>query len=169
MKVRYLFVRLNLAVLVFIMAGCVHLPPVPSPPPVSLSPQLSLLRSVVEQLHTAQKMSPEKITAELLALEQAYARMPNVHNRLRLAVSLGFGKCKKCDSDRALKLFKKTPESNQENLVVALVALSIELLESKAVIEEKDSGLLRQQQQVKQLQQKLDDLTSIEESLHLRK
>jgi len=168
MKVPHLFARLNLALLVLMMAGCAGLTSMPSQQPVA-SPQLSLVQSALEQFRMLQKMPPGKIDRQLPALEQAYAQDPDAVNRLRLAVSHGFGKCKKCDSGRALKLFKETLESTPEDLVAALASLSIDLLESRAMIADKSSALLNQQQKVKQLQQKLDDLTSIEESLHLRK
>jgi len=164
MKVPHLFARFNLALLVLMMAGCAGLP---SQQSVALP--VPAVQSVLEQFRTVQKISPGKINAKVPALELAYAQVPNTVNRLRLAVMLGFGQCQKCDSGRALKLFKETLESSSENSVVALASLSIELLELKAMIADKNSALLNQQQQVIQLQQKLDGLTSIEESLHLRK
>ncbi len=171
MKPLYLFAQFNLALVVLMMAGCAKLFTLPSEPSesrVSLVPQVSLEQRVLEQFHTVQKMSPEQFEIELPALELAYAQVPNTFNRLRLAVSLGFGQCQKCDSARALKLFKETLQSSQDDSVLALASLSIELLESKAMMTDKNLALANLQQQVKQLQQKLNDLTSIEESLHLR-
>lgn len=179
MKVPHLFAHLSLALLVVMMAGCggviskpfpqqVSQPP-PSPQQLPLPPQLILLQSVLEQFGTVQTLSPEQIDAELVVLEQAYTRMPDALNRLRLAVSHGFGRCKICDSGHGLKLFKETLASNQADAVAALVSLSIELLESRAKLTNKDWVLLKRQKQIQQLQQKLNDLASIEKSLHLRK
>ncbi len=166
-----LFAQFNLALVVFMMAGCANLFTLPSEssvPHVSLAPQVSLEQRVLEQFRTVQKMSPEQFETELPVLELAYAQAPNMFNRLCLAISLGFGQCQKCDSAHALKLFKETLQSSQDDSILALASLSIELLESKAMMTDKNLALANLQQQVKQLQQKLNDLTSIEESLHLR-
>ena len=170
MKVPPQFARLSLVLLVVTMTGCAGLTPKPKPSPqqLPLPPQLTLLQSVLEQFGTVQTLSPVQIDAELVILEQAYTQTPDALNRLRLAVSHGFGKCKACDSGRGLKLFKETLASNQADAVVALASLSVELIESRAMLAEKASALLQRQQQIKQLQQKLDDLASIEKSLHLR-
>ena len=156
MNLSYLYTRFSLAVMVFMMAGCASL---------HWQPQEQV---VLEQLHTVQQWSPGQFESELPVLEQAYVQQPTEVNRLRLAVSLGFGRCHKCDSARALKLFKATLESAQDDAVIALASLCIELLEAKAMITENNSALLNEQQRIIELQQKLDDLTSIEESLHLR-
>lgn len=169
MKVPHLFARIKLVLLILMVAGCAGLTSVPSRQPVSIPSQLTVVQSVLEQFRTVQKMSPKQLDSKVSALELAYTQVPNTVNRLRLAVAIGLGQCKKCDSGRALKLFQETQKSDQDKTVVALVSMVIELLESKAMIVDKNTALLNQQQQVKQLQQKLDDLTSIEESLHLRK
>ncbi len=168
MSPSHLFAQFNLTLLILMMAGCASLFSVPSEPRVSLVPQVPLAQYVLEQFRIVQKMSAEQFEGEVLALEQAYAQEPNTVNRLRLAVSLGFGQCQKCDSVNALKLFKETLESSQDDSVLALASLSIELLESKAMMADQDLVVVNLQQQVKQLQQKLNDLTSIEKSLHLR-
>jgi len=165
MKSPYLITGLCLVLAIFLMAGCARLPAVSEPAVVSAPLELRVL----EQFHAVQKMSSQQFKSELPALELAYAQTPNTVNRLRLAVTLGFGRCQKCDSGRGLKLFKETLQSDPPDSVAGLAALSIELLELKVRLADKNSALLDQQQQVKQLQQKLDDLTSIEESLHLRK
>jgi len=156
MKIPYLFARFNLALAALMMTGCTSWNLLP------------LEQRVLEQVHSVKQWAPERLEGELPVLEQAYAQRPNTVNRLRLAVSLGFGRCHKCDSARALRLFKETLQSSQDNSVVALASLSIELLESKAMMAEKNSALVNQQQRINELQQKLNDLTLIEESLHLR-
>ncbi len=156
MIVRHWLTRLGLAVIVSMGAGCAswHWQP--------------LEQRVLEQYRSVQQWSPEQFDNELPVLEQAYVQVPSTINRLRLAVALGFGQCRKCDSDRALKLFNETLQASRNNSVVALVTLALDLLEAKATMAEKSSALQNQQQRLNELQQKLDDLTSIEESLHLR-
>ena len=157
MIVRHQLTRLGLAVILCMgAAGCAnwHLAP--------------LEQRVLAQYRSVQQWSPERFDIELPVLEQAYAKVPSIVNRLRLAVSLGFGRCRKCDPARAHELFKETLQSSQNNSVVALVTLALDLLEAQATIADKSSALLNQQQRLNELQQKLDDLTSIEESLHLR-
>lgn len=156
MNLLYRLTQFSLTIVVFMLAGCASM---------QWPPQEQV---VLEQLYTAQQWTPDQLESELPTLEQAFAQQPTTVNRLRLAVALGFGRCHTCDSARALTLFKETLESAQDDAVIALASLCIDVLEAKARIAENNAALLNGQQRINELQQKLDDLTSIEESLHLR-
>lgn len=125
-------------------------------------------QDVLGQYSEVQQRSAKQLESELPALENAYQRYPSDYNRVYLAVVLGFGDCGKCDRRRALKLFNETAESGRDVSMVTLASIFAELLETRARVDASSAQLQKEQQRIEELQQKLNALTSIEESLRSR-
>lgn len=123
---------------------------------------------VLGQYSEAQLRSSAQLEYELKALEKSYHRYPTDYSRVRLAVVLGFGACGKCDRARALKLFNETVQSGRDASMITLASIFSELLEARTRAVTHSVQLQQQRQHIDALQQKLDALTSIEESLHAR-
>lgn len=159
MNVWRILMSLALAVSALMVSGCASLP----------AEQVeSAQQGILDHLSAVQQWPPEQLDTQLPVLESAYVQDPVTENRLRLAVTLAFGDCDKCDSVRALKLFKEEVEAGNYNASTAFASLCVDLLEAKANTVKASKDLAKERQKVKELQQKLDALTSIEKSLHLR-
>ncbi len=136
--------------------------------PLPSEPEASVELILLDHLSDVQQWSPEQFDAQLPILENSYLHAPVTENRLSLAVTLGFGDCDKCDSTRALELFKEELESGSDERSIVFAALCVDLLEARANTIKAKKDLAKERRKVKGLQQKLDALTSIEESLHQR-
>ena len=169
MMYRRLPMLIGLTLSVLVAGGCTKLftntPPLA---PVVIFAPVSESQGVLDYLHTIQNWPADRLEVHLEALEKAYAAQPDEALRLRLAIALGFGRCASCKSARAIKLFKAVRNTAEDGASVALAMLCIDTLEARANIAATKQQLAREQQQIRELQQKLDALTSIEESLHQR-
>ena len=125
-------------------------------------------QDILDYFHGIQDWTPERFSAHLSALEKAYAVQPDDALRMRLAIALGFGRCADCKPARAISLFNEVRDTAGDGVTVALASLCIDLLEAKAKITATNRQLAKERKLVKELQQKLDALTLIEESLHQR-
>jgi len=122
----------------------------------------------LEQLGEIRQWSAARFVSELPVLEKNFSDDPSVGNRLRLAIALGFGECANCDPARAVELLQTLVASHTDGIEPELASLYLELLETRKMMAASQAQLLEQQRKLKKLQEKLEALTSIEESLHLR-
>ena len=129
----------------------------------------------IEAVHTNQTLldeygvmaawSPGEAEAQLQKLEQTYKTYPTDENRVRLAVALGFSKSKMAEPKRALELFKETQSSAPGSSTGTLAGVFIELLETRSRLAGTRWALKKERNKVAELEQKLQDLASIEKSL----
>jgi len=160
------------------MSGCSHLPSLRGASAVEGGDAAMVVeppgaeQAGLRQFSRVQALPPQQLEDELAALEQL---PPDVSQRMRLAVTLGFGACPRCDRKRAVALFRQQQADDEGIAAQALAGLCLKLLESQAQLEASSKEVARQRQQVQalkqqldELQKKLDALTSIEESLHRR-
>ena len=165
---RRLCMLLLVAQTALFVGGCANLRWEPTQQVEPAEPVQPAEQDILEQLRDVQQWSPEQFKAELPVLEADYANSPTVENRLRLALALGFGRCHQCDKRRALSLFTEAVDTGGDRPLAAFAALCVDLLETQAKIAAAGKQLAKEQARVEDLQQKLDALTSIEESLHQR-
>ena len=132
----------------------------------------------IESLHTSQTLldeyrlvdewGVEESQQKIATLEKIYRQYPTNENRLRLAVVLGFSKGHSSDTKRALNLFEKTVASAPNTSTGTLAGIFIELLNTRKDLSGTRWALRKERQKVGSLEEKLQALTSIEKSLHLR-
>ncbi|ALP52554.1 hypothetical protein Tel_04995 [Candidatus Tenderia electrophaga] len=163
-----------------LLAGCSGLPLWLETPEAKRNPAASVApltaeQAVLQQFAWVQRAAAEQLERELPALEEVFALQPVERHRLRLAVTLGFADCRGCDRQRAVELFQQSQREAEEDTTRTLAAMFLDLLETRTQLEARGTELARQrqaaqalQQQLGALQEKLDALTSIEESLHQR-
>ncbi|MFC1749746.1 hypothetical protein ACFL2V_13175 [Pseudomonadota bacterium] len=129
----------------------------------------------IQALHTNQSLLDEygvmttwsegEAKAQLVKLEQTYKQFPSHENRVRLAAVLGFGKGEAAEPKRALELFKETQQASPKSTTGTLAGLFIELLETRERLSGTRWVLKKERKKVAELEQKLQELTSIEKSL----
>lgn len=180
MIVQRLLFSLVLASTILATGGCANLfidPPTAPliPPPEEKIPKLppkpmpvSASQGILDYLYDIQDWTPERLDAHVAELENAYAVQPDEALRMRLAIALGFGSCPECKRSRAKNLFNEVLDTAQDGAALAMASLCIDLLEAKAKISATSRQLVKERTLANELQQKLDALTLIEESLHQR-
>ncbi len=164
---------IGLVLIALITGGCTKLYTELPPPPVVEAPEPVLVfisdsQGILDYFYGIQHWPLEDVDSHLSELEKAYATQPDEALRLRLAIVLGFGRCAECKPARAMNLFKEVRDTADDGASVVLADLCIDLLEARSSIAATNKQLVKEQQIVKELQQKLNALTLIEESLHQR-
>jgi hypothetical protein len=178
MRTPYLITLTILVLSSGLMSGCSNLPSLWGRQPADKTEAAAVVEAPgaeqagLRQFSRIQALSPQQLEDELAALEQL---PPDVSQRMRLAVTLGFGDCSHCDRKRAVALFRQQQADDEGAAAQALAGLCLKLLKSQSQNEAGSKEVARQRQQVQalkqqldELQKKLDALTSIEESLHRR-
>lgn len=122
-------------------------------------------QSLLDEYSVMTSWSADEAKAQLAKLEQTYKQYPSHENRVRLAVVLGFGKGKVAQPKRAMHLFEETQKASPNTTTGTLAGLFIELLETREKLSGTRWVLKKERKKVAELEQKLQELTSIEKSL----
>lgn len=186
MRPRGLLTSVLLAVVAMAVTACSQLPMLWAP---AAEQSVTVERPAPPADHVALQQydwikgkSAEQLSSEVRALSEGVALQPGAPQRLRLAVTLGFGQCPECEVERAEALLRQIEAEGETESSRALAGIFLQLLEAQAQIAAQRQELLQARQRIETtqqqrrslqhdlaaLQQKLDALTSIEESLHQR-
>ena len=157
-------------------AGCTHWPTSPTvsdrpaAPPSDPGAEPDWLR----ELDGLLKLPPDIQARALQRQEQAYQQDPGPHNRLRLALLLGFGPRELRDEPRARELLESdtnVPGKGDSDGAILGTFLGRLDAERKALQDELEAArrqAVAREEKVQHLQRKLEALTTIEKTLNER-
>ena len=124
------------------------------------------------EVHETRAMTPEQRQVTLELWEQEYSNSPGISNRLRLALLLAAGNESIRDPGRALELLEglvPEPENaSDRELIIMLRQFIDEQLTATATINGLKKLTKKKNRQIKELEQKQQALTNIEQNIQER-
>ena len=124
------------------------------------------------EVHETRAMTPEQRQVTLELWEQEYSNSPGISNRLRLALLLAAGNESIRDPERALELLEglvTEPENaGDRELIIMLRQFIDEQLTAAATINDLKKLTKKKNRQIKELEQKQQALTNIEQNIQER-
>ena len=124
------------------------------------------------EVHETRAMTAEQRQVTLDLWEQEYSNSPGISNRLRLALLLAAGDESIRDPERALELLEgivPEPENAADReLIIMLRQFIDEQLTAKATINDLKKLTKKKSRQIRELEQKQQALTNIEQNIQQR-
>jgi hypothetical protein len=124
------------------------------------------------EVHETRAMTPEQRQVTLELWKQEYSNRPSLSNRLRLALLLAAGNDSIRDTERALELLKEIdpePENaGDRELIIMLRQFIDEQLTAEVTINDLKKLTKKKNNQIKELEQKQQALTNIEQNIQQR-
>jgi len=124
------------------------------------------------EVHETRAMTPEQRQVTLELWEQEYSNSPGISNRLRLTLLLAAGDESLRDQKRALELLEgivPEPENaGDRELIIMLRQFIDEQLTAEVTINNFKKLTKRKNRQIKELEQKQQALTNIEQNIQQR-
>jgi len=124
------------------------------------------------EVHETRAMTAEQRQVTLELWEQEYSSSPGISNRLRLALLLATGDKSIRDPERALELLEGVvpePENAADReLIIMLRQFIDEQLTAKATINDLKKLTKKKSRQIRELEQKQQALTNIEQNIQQR-
>jgi hypothetical protein len=126
----------------------------------------------LEEWYRVTLMAGEQVQQAVATREQEYAKHKDTRNRLRLALLLAEGPPAVRDQGRALSLLAGVDQAHASASAQALAALLSQVVREQAAASDKISvqkqDLQQTRNRVKELEQQLQELTNIEQSIRQR-
>jgi len=124
------------------------------------------------EVHETRAMTPEQRQVTLELWKQEYSNRPSLSNRLRLALLLAAGNDSIRDPERALELLIEIdpePENAGDRELIIIVRQFIdEQLKADVTINDLKKLTKKKNKQIKELEQKQQALTNIEQNIQQR-